>query len=75
MLTRPDFEKKHIVFAMISHGEKMSVKNDNLILKDSDGEVKLQTSCYQVFAVFMVGHFNISSCVDRSCVDKCECVL
>jgi len=61
MLSKPDFKQKHIVYAFISHGEKLSFKNDNLILKSKDGEVKLQTSCYQVFVLFMVGHFSITS--------------
>ena len=41
MLTLPDFEKKQIIFAFISDGEKLSFKNDNIIIKDSEGNIEI----------------------------------
>lgn len=42
-------------------GEKLSFKNDNLIVKSSDGQIKLQLSCYRIFAVFVIGNTSITT--------------
>lgn len=61
MLTGPDFEQKQIIFALISDGDKLSFKNDNIIIKDADGTIKHQSTCYRLFALFVVGHICITS--------------
>ena len=60
MLSSPDFQQKQIIFAMLSHGEKMSFKNDNVVVKNDEG-IRFQTTCYKLFAVFVVGHITITS--------------
>lgn len=60
MLTAPDFKEKQIIFAILSHGERLSFKNDNVIISDEDG-IKHQSSCYCLFALFIVGHISITS--------------
>jgi len=60
MLSAPDFEQKKIIVAMLSHGEKMSFKNDNIIITDADG-IKHQSSCYRLFTVIVIGHITITS--------------
>jgi len=61
MLTLPDFEQKQIIFALISDGDKLSFKNDNIIITDSDGSIKHQSTCYRLFALLIVGHICITS--------------
>jgi CRISPR-associated protein Cas1 len=61
MLTAPDFEQKQIIFALISDGDKLSFKNDNIIIKSADGTIKHQSTCYRLFALFIVGHICITS--------------
>lgn len=61
MLTEPDFKQKQIIFVMLSYGEKLSFKNDNIIVKDTDGKIKHQSTCYRLFALFVVGHISITS--------------
>lgn len=61
MLSRPDFVSKQIVFVFTSRGERLSFQNDNLVVRDEDNGIKLQTSCHQLFALFIVGHFTITS--------------
>lgn len=61
MLTAPDFEQKQIIFALISDGDKLSFKNDNIIITDAEGVVKHQSTCYRLFALFIVGHICITS--------------
>jgi CRISPR-associated protein Cas1 len=61
MMSLPDFKEKQVVFALLSYGDKLSFKNDNLIIKDEDGETKLQITCYRLFAVFVIGHLTITS--------------
>lgn len=60
MLSAPDFKQKKIIVAMLSHGERMSFKNDNIIITDADG-IKHQSSCYRLFSVFVIGHITITS--------------
>lgn len=61
MMTKPDFEKKQIVFAFTCDGEKVSFRNDNLVVTDADGEIVHQSTCYRIFALFIVGHITITS--------------
>ena len=60
MLSAPDFEQKKIIVAMLSHGERMSFKNDNIIISGKDG-IRHQSSCYRLFALFIVGHITVTS--------------
>ncbi len=60
MLSAPDFAQKKIIVAMLSHGERMSFKNDNIIIS-GDGGIRHQSSCYRLFALFIVGHITITS--------------
>jgi CRISPR-associated protein Cas1 len=60
MLSAPDFKHKQIIFAMLSHGEKLSFKNDNIIISNENG-IRYQSTCYKLFAVFVVGHITITT--------------
>ncbi len=61
MLERTDFEKKQIVFFFPAFGDKMSFKNDNLVIKNKEGEIRLQVTCYRVFLVFVAGDVTITT--------------
>lgn len=61
MITKQDFAKKQIVFILFNEGEKIAFNNDNLVVKDAEGKVKLQCTCYRLFIVFAVGHCSITS--------------
>lgn len=60
MLSAPDFKQKQIIIALLSHGEKLSFKNDNVIISDKNG-IKHQSTCYRLFALFIVGHATITT--------------
>src|SRR5574344_1321521 len=61
MLTLPDFEKKQIIYVFLHLGEKISFNNDNLIVKDVNGKIRLQTTCYRIFQLCIVGSFTLTS--------------
>ena len=61
MLNINEFEKKQIIFVFLSSGEKVSFSNDNIVVKDADGKIKHQSTCYRLFAVFVVGHITVTS--------------
>lgn len=61
MLSLPDFKQKQIIVALLSHGEKMSFKNDNIVIHDLDGTIKHQSTCYRLFAIFIVGHITVTT--------------
>lgn len=61
MLDVNDFEKKQILFVFLNNGEKISYSNDNIIVKNKDGKIKYQTTCYRIFVLFVVGSFTITS--------------
>lgn len=60
MLSLPDFEEKTVIFALLSRDDKLSFKNDNVIIKN-DGIIKHQSSCYRLFTLFIVGHATITT--------------
>jgi len=61
MLSAPDFEKKQIIFAMINQGDKLSFKNDNIVIKDCNDKIKHQSTCYRLFALFVAGNITVTS--------------
>lgn len=65
MLESTDFEKKQIIFLFANRGEKLSFRNDNLLVNDKEGKIKYQVTCYRIFMVFVVGEITITSGVIR----------
>lgn len=61
MLTAPDFEAKKILIVYSNDGEKISFSNDNIVIKDYNGKIKLQYTCYRIFAIYIVGGVSITS--------------
>ena len=61
MLGKPEFMKKQILFLFSNQGEKLSFRNDNLVIKNKDGTIKYQMTCYRIFAVFIIGEISITS--------------
>ena len=61
MLSFPDFKEKKIVILFPRDGEKCSFKNDNLIVKDGDDKIILQTTCYSILALWIVGDTTITT--------------
>lgn len=61
MLNEPDFVEKKIILVFAQNGEKISFKNDNLLILDEDRNVKKQISCYRLFAIFVVGGISLTS--------------
>lgn len=61
MLDRPDFEKKQIIIFIPAEGDKMSFRNDNLLIADREGKIKTQVTCYRIFLIFIVGDTTITT--------------
>lgn len=61
MLNANDFKKKQIIFLFTNAGEKLSFSNDNVIVKDKDGKIKYQSTCYRLFMICVVGNISITS--------------
>lgn len=61
LLSTEDFEAKQILFLVPKEGEKLSFRNDNIIVTEKFGKIKHQSTCYRLFAVFIVGHITITS--------------
>lgn len=61
MLDAPDFKKKQLLVYIPKDGDKISYRNDNIVIKDREGKIKFQTTCYQLFAVFVIGNISITS--------------
>ena len=57
MMSSRDFECKQLAFVFTNDEEKISFKNDNLVITDKDGKVKHQSTCYRLFALFICGIF------------------
>ncbi len=61
MFSASDFSKKQVVFVFFNEGEKIAFSNDNMVVKDCNGKVKFQCTCYRLFIVFAVGHVSVTS--------------
>lgn len=61
MLTEPNFLAKKIVVVNTTAQEKLSFKNDNLIVKDKKGKIKLQYTCHRIFIVYIIGGFTLTT--------------
>ena len=61
MFSSNDFGYKQILFLVTKDGEKLSFKNDNVVIKNSDGQIIHQSTCYRLFAIFVVGHISITT--------------
>ena len=61
MMSLPDFMEKQLVFVFTNNGEKLTFKNDNIIVKNKEGETIHQSTCYRLFAVYIVGNLTITS--------------
>lgn len=61
MLSYPDFKEKNVIVVFASEGQYFSFKNDNLVVKDADDKVVLQSTCYRTLALWVVGHGTLSS--------------
>ena len=61
MMSTRDFECKQIAFVFTGKGEKISFKNDNLLITDENGKTKHQSTCYRLFLLFICGDYCITS--------------
>jgi len=61
MLSTSDFAKKQILFAFLNNNEKISFANDNIVIKDSNGKIKHQSTCYRLMTIFIVGQTTITT--------------
>lgn len=61
MLNANDFKKKQIIFLFTNEGDKLSFLNDNIIVKNKEGGIKYQSTCYRLFMICVVGNISITS--------------
>ncbi len=67
MIGANEYSKKQIVFVFANEGEKISFKNDNIVVKDKGGIVKHQSTCWRISVLFVVGSVTITSgLIERS---------
>lgn len=61
MLNVNDFSKKQIIVLLANQGDKLSFSNDNIVVREKDGKIKHQSTCYRLFMIFIVGNISITS--------------
>ena len=61
MLSLPDYREKQIIICFTTEGQKMSFKNDNLIISDKEEKTILQSSCHKIFSVWIVGSTTLTT--------------
>lgn len=61
MIELPDFKARKIILVYPQENDIMAVKNDNFIVVDKDNKIKLQISCYRIFAIYIIGGFTITT--------------
>lgn len=60
MLSLPDFEQKKLIITFPLAGQRISLKNENLIISEEDNVV-LQISCHKIFSLWIIGNTTITS--------------
>lgn len=55
MLSLPEMKKKQIVFVFSNEGDKLSFSNDNIVVKDKEGKIKHQSTCYNCLWLLLLG--------------------
>src|SRR5437016_4153757 len=61
MLSLPDYKEKQIIICFTTEGQKVSFKNDNLIVSDREENTILQATCHKIFSVWIVGSTTLTS--------------
>lgn len=61
MLSLPDYKEKQIVICFTTEGQKLSFKNDNLIVSDKEEATILQATCHKIFSVWIIGNTTLTS--------------
>ena len=61
MLSVPEFQKKQMIFVFVREGDKLSFSNDNIVVKDKEGKIRHQSTCYRLFIIFIIGNITITS--------------
>jgi len=61
MLSLPDFNAKKWVIIHPNEGQKLSIKNDNVIVTDENNKIVLQLTCYQIFTIWIVGSTTLTT--------------
>lgn len=59
MISREQFNKKQIVYCFSSSGDKIQIQNENVAIVNK-GETRLKTSCYRLFAIYIIGECSIT---------------
>lgn len=65
MLDINDFVKKQIVVYMPVEGDRISYRNDNMVISDKDGKIKYQYTCYRIFLLLVIGDTTITTGILR----------
>ena len=60
-MSRKDFMIKQIVFINAKDGDKVSFSNDNMVVTNSDGKIKHQSTCHLIGIVFIIGSITVTS--------------
>lgn len=58
-----DFREKQVVFVFVMNGETIHFKNDNIVVLNKDDSVKFQTTCYLLFALFIIGTTSVTTTI------------
>ncbi len=65
MMSRSDFMYKQLIFYRVLEKEKLSFRADNIVIEDSQKQVKLQHSCHRILALFIIGNITVTSVLLR----------
>ena len=63
MLSLPDFRYKQLLVynAIESEKNRLKFKLDNIVVEDSDGNIKMQHSMHRIFALFTIGPMSFTN--------------
>lgn len=75
MISNPEFESKQIVFVLLNEGEKIAFSNDNIIVRDKEGKIRHQSTCYRLFMLCLIGNISITNAVFKAARKFCFIIV
>ena len=61
MLSPNDFIEKQLVVISADQVKNLSLRNDNLLIRDENDKITNQISCFKIFCIFIIWEYTISS--------------
>lgn len=61
MLEKNEFITKQVLVLYATDGNKLALRNDNIVILDKEEKIIHQSTCHRLFAVFIIGNISLTT--------------